>query len=74
MGPIEKKIDSLVKEHPHSIETLELLINLQEEVSDIEKHMVNEAYYRGFSDKERNRGLSWDYFKKKYPNTNQLKK
>ena len=74
MGPIEKKIDSLIKEQSNNLETLEILFNLKEEVSKLEKQIVNEAYFHGFSDKEKNRGLNWNHFQKKYPNMSQSKK
>ncbi len=74
MGPIEKKIDSLIKEQSNNLETLEILFNLKEEVSELEKKIVNEAYFYGFSDKEKNKGLNWNYYQRKYPNMSQSKK
>ena len=74
MGPIEKKIDCLIKEQSNNLETLEILFNLKEEVSELEKKIVNEAYFHGFSDKEKNKGLNWNHFQKKYPSMSQLKK
>lgn len=45
MGPIEKKIDSLIKEQSNNLETLEILFNLKEEVSELEKKIVNEKLF-----------------------------
>jgi hypothetical protein len=74
MGPIEKKIETLIKKQTQNIEMLGLLISLQEEVSELEKKIVNEAYFHGYSDKEKNKGLNWNYYQRKYPNMSQSKK
>lgn len=74
MGPIEKKIDSLIKKQSNNLETLEILFNLKEEVSKLEQQIVNEAYFHGFSDKEKNKGLNWNHYQKKYRNMSQSKK
>ena len=60
MGPIEKKIDSLIKEQTNNLETLEILFNLKEEIREVEKKLANEAYFQGYTDKERNKGLNWN--------------
>jgi hypothetical protein len=66
MGPIEKKIDSLIKEQTNNLETLEILFNLKEEIREVEKKLANEAYFQGYTDKERNKGLNWNYYQKKF--------
>jgi len=73
MGPIEKKIDSLIKEQTNNLETLEILFNLKEEIREVEKKLANEAYFQGYTDKERNKGLNWDYYQKKFSKIEYIK-
>lgn len=73
MGPIEKKIDSLIKEQTNNLETLEILFNLKEEIREVEKKLANEAYFQGYTDKERNKGLNWNYYQKKFSKIEHIK-
>jgi len=73
MGPIEKKIDSLIKEQTNNLETLEILFNLKEEIREVEKKLANEAYFQGYTDKERNKGLNWNYYQKKFSKIEYIK-
>jgi hypothetical protein len=66
MGPIEKKILELSKTEGLSEETKLTLTMLKNQVREDEKRIVNEAYHKGFSDKEMNKNPSWNYFDRRY--------
>ena len=66
MGPIEKKIIELSKTEGLSEETKLALTILKNQVKEDEKRIINEAYHKGFYDKEMNRKPNWRYFESKY--------
>jgi len=66
MGPIEKKILELSKTEGLSEETKLVLTILKKEVKDSERRIVNEAYQKGYHDKEMNRRATWNYFDSRY--------
>jgi hypothetical protein len=66
MGPIEKKILELSKTEGLSEETLMALTILKNQVRENEKRIVNEAYQKGYHDKEMDRRATWNYFDIKY--------
>ena len=66
MGPIEKKILELSKTEGLSEETLMVLTILKNQVKVDEKQIVNEAYQKGYHDKEMSRRPTWNYFDSKY--------
>jgi len=66
MGPIEKKIIELSKTEGLSEETKLALTILKNQVKEDEKRLINEAYTKGFYDKEMNKKPTWNYFDTKY--------
>jgi hypothetical protein len=66
MGPIEKKIIELSKTEGLSEETKLALTILKNQVKENEKKIINDAYYKGYSDKEFNRKPTWNYFDRQY--------
>ena len=66
MGPIEKKILELSKTEGLSEETLMVLTILKNQVKENEKRIVNEAYQKGYHDKEMSRRPTFNYFETKY--------
>ena len=66
MGPIEKKILELLKTEGLSEDTLMTLTILKNQVIEDEKIMINEAYQKGYFDKEMNRRATWNYFDSRY--------
>ena len=66
MGPIEKKILELSKTEGLSEETLMVLTILKNQVKENEKRIVNEAYQKGYHDKEISRRPTFNYFETKY--------
>jgi hypothetical protein len=66
MGPIEKKIKQLSLTEGLSEETKLVLKHLKSEVKDLERSSVNEAYDKGYTDKERGKSPTWDYHSFKY--------
>jgi len=66
MGPIEKKILELSKTEGLSEETLMVLTILKNQVIENEKIIVNDAYQKGYYDKEMNRRATWNYFDSRY--------
>jgi len=66
MGPIEKKILELSKTEGLSEETVMALTMIKNQIREDEKRIVNDAYHKGFYDKEMNRKPSWNYFDSKY--------
>jgi len=66
MGPIVKKIDQYLSTEGISDETILVLENLKKEIKTIEKQIVNDSYYRGFTDKERDKRPMWDHYASKY--------
>jgi len=66
MGPIEKKILELSKTEGLSEETKLTLTMIKNQVKEDEKRIVNEAYQKGYHDKEMNRRPTWNYFESKY--------
>jgi hypothetical protein len=66
MGPIEKKIFELSKTEGLSEETKLALTIIKNQVKEDEKRIVNEAYQKGYHDKEMNRRPTWNYFESKY--------
>ena len=66
MGPIEKKIFELSKTEGLSEETKLVLSMIKNQVKEEEKRIVNEAYQKGYHDKEMNRRGTFNYFETKY--------
>ena len=66
MGPIEKKIIELSKTEGLSEETKLALTILKNQVREDEKKIINDAYHKGYSDKEFNRRPTFNYFDSKY--------
>ena len=66
MGPIEKKILELSKTEGLSEETKLALTMIKNQVKEDEKRIVNEAYQKGYHDKEMSRRPTWNYFESKY--------
>ena len=66
MGPIEKKIFELSKTEGLSEETKLALTIIKNQVKEDEKRIVNEAYQKGYHDKEMSRRPTWNYFESKY--------
>jgi hypothetical protein len=66
MGPIEKKILELSKTEGLSEETKLALTIIKNQVKEDEKRIVNEAYQKGYHDKEMSRRPTWNYFESKY--------
>ena len=66
MGPIEKKILELSKTEGLSEETKLALTMIKNQVREDEKRIVNEAYQKGYHDKEMSRRPTWNYFDSKY--------
>ena len=66
MGPIEKKILELSKTEGLSEETVMALTLIKNQVREDEKRIVNEAYQKGYHDKEMSRRATWNYFDTKY--------
>ncbi len=66
MGPIEKKIEEFIKNEKFSKSTVLILENLKKELNPIEKELINHSYHKGYDDKEKGKGLVWDYYESKY--------
>jgi hypothetical protein len=66
MGPIEKKILDLSKTEGLSEETKLALTMIKNQVREDEKRIVNEAYQKGYHDKEMSRRATFNYFETKY--------
>ena len=66
MGPIEKKILDLSKTEGLSEETKLALTMIKNQVKEDEKRIVNEAYQKGYHDKEMSRRPTFNYFETKY--------
>ena len=66
MGPIEKKIIELSKTEGLSEETKLALTILKNQVKEDEKRIINDAYYKGYYDKEMDRRPTFNYFESKY--------
>lgn len=66
MGPIEKKITQLSLTEGLSEETKLVLNHLKNDIKYLEKTSVNEAYDKGFNDKERGKSPTWDYYSVKH--------
>jgi hypothetical protein len=66
MGPIEKKIKEILKTEGISEETKLVLNHLKGEVKQLEPRLMNESYHQGYTDKERGKSPTWNYFKVKY--------
>jgi len=66
MGPIEKKILDLSRTEGLSEETKLALTMIKNQVREDEKRIVNEAYQKGYHDKEMNRRATFNYFETKY--------
>jgi hypothetical protein len=66
MGTIEKKIKQLLLTEGLSEETKIVLKHLKSEIKDLERSSVNEAYDKGYTDKERGKSPTWDYYSVKH--------
>ena len=66
MGPIEKKILELSKTEGLSEETVMALTLVKNQIREDEKRIVNDAYQKGYHDKEMSRRPTFNYFETKY--------
>ena len=66
MGQIEKKITQLSLTEGLSEETKLVLNHLKNDIKYLERTSVNEAYDKGFNDKERGKSPTWDYYSVKH--------
>jgi hypothetical protein len=66
MGPIEKKILEISKTEGLSEETKIVLTMIKNQAREDEKRIVNEAYQKGYHDKEMSRRPTFNYFETKY--------
>jgi hypothetical protein len=66
MGPILKKITELSQTEGISEETKIALTMLKNEVKELEPRVINDAYSKGYTDKESNKRPTWDYYKAKH--------
>lgn len=66
MGPIEKKISEYLSLEGLSNETEMILKSLVKEITPIEKTIINNAYFKGYSDKEFQRSPIWDQYSNNY--------
>jgi hypothetical protein len=66
MGPIEKKILEISKTEGLSEETKLVLTMIKNQAREDEKRIVNEAYQKGYHDKEMSRRPTFNYFESKY--------
>lgn len=74
MGPIEKKIDQMLKSEGLSKQSVELLIELKKEVSQQEKTLTNHAYSQGYHDCEMKRGRNSNFFFSRFPSFSYISK
>lgn len=66
MGPIEKKIATILKNGGLSEETKLVLRSLNTDVKTLEKESINHSYHQGYSDKENGRSPIWNHYNNKY--------
>lgn len=74
MGPIEKKINQMMKSEEISKESIELLNELKKEVSLQEKTLTNHAYSQGYHDCEMKRGRNSNFFFSRFPSYSYISK
>jgi hypothetical protein len=74
MGPIEKKINEMLKSEGLSKESVEILSELKKEVSYQEKTLTNHAYSQGYHDCEMKKGRNSAYFQNKFPSFSYIHK
>lgn len=66
MGPIEKKINDVLRMEGLSNETKSILGYLKGDIRTIEKDLVNRSYQQGVYDKELGKPIYWDHYTNKY--------
>jgi hypothetical protein len=66
MGPIEKKINDVLRMEGLSNETKSILDYLKGDIRTIEKDLVNRSYQQGVYDKELGKPIYWDHYTNKY--------
>jgi hypothetical protein len=66
MGPIEKKITTILNNGGLSEETKLVLEFLNTDVKDLEKEIVNNSYHQGYLDKENGKSPMWNHYRDKY--------
>ena len=66
MGPIEKKINDMLRTEGLPNEAKTFLTNLQGDIKTIEKDLVNRSYQQGVYDKELGKPIYWDHYTNKY--------
>ncbi len=66
MAPIEKKINEYLQDQQISEETKIVLNNLLNDLIPIEKTLVNNSYFEGYTDKERGKSPNWNLYSTKY--------
>ena len=74
MGPIEKKINEMMKSEGLSKESFEILIELKKEASYQEKSLMNHAYSQGYHDCEMKRGRNSNFFFSRFPSLSYISK
>jgi hypothetical protein len=74
MGPIEKKINDLLKSEGLTNETVGILIELKKEVLNNEKMLLNHAYSQGYHDCEMGRGRNSNFFNSRFPSYSYIPK
>lgn len=74
MGPIEKKINQMLKSEGLSQESIEILIELKKEASQQEKPLINHAYSQGYHDCEMKRGRNSNFFFSRFPSLSYISK
>ena len=74
MGPIEKKINEMLKSEGLSKESIGLLIELKKDASQNEKSLMNHAYSQGYHDCEMKRGRNSNFFFSRFPSYSYISK
>lgn len=66
MGPIEKKINELLLRDGLSKETKDELFSIIDDIRSIEKTLINNSYYKGYTDCELKKSPVWDQYSNAY--------
>ncbi len=66
MGPMQKKIKELLETENISQESKSFLQDLKSFAEENEPKMVNDAYYMGYTDKERGKSPKWNYYDNRF--------
>jgi predicted DNA binding protein len=62
MSPLEKKLIELKNKKVVD----DNLVMIIDEIIDMEKEMINNAYHDGYMDKERNKSFKYGYYNQKF--------